>query len=97
MPTYIMLCRYTKQGIEKIKEGPPRLDERKKAFAAMGAKVAAMYLVMGRYDTIVVVEAPDDETMTKLVLDTASKGAVRTETLRAYPEAEFRKIVSALP
>jgi uncharacterized protein with GYD domain len=52
---------------------------------------------MGRYDTIVVVEAPDDETMTKLVLDTASKGAVRTETLRAYPEAEFRKIVSALP
>jgi len=97
MPTYIMLCRYTQQGIDKIKDGPSRLDERKKSFEAMGAKVTAMYLVMGQYDSVVVVEAPDDETMTKLALNTASKGAVRTETLRAYTEDEFRKIVSALP
>ena len=97
MPTYIMLVRYTQQGIEKIKEGPSRLDASKKAFEAMGAKVKDFYLVMGQYDVVVVVEAPDDETMSKLALSVGSKGATRTETLRAYTENEFRKIVAALP
>jgi len=96
MATYIMLMRYTQQGIEKIKEGPSRLDASKKAFESMGAKVKDFYLVMGRYDTVAVIEAPDDETMSKLALSVGSKGAVRTETLRAYTEDEFRKIVASL-
>ena len=97
MPTYIMLMRYTQQGIEKIKEGPSRLDTSKKEFESMGAKIVAMYLVTGRYDTIVVAEAPNDETIAKLMLKVGSKGAVRSETLRAFPENEFRKIVAGIP
>ena len=96
MPTYIMLMRYTQQGIEKIKESPSRLDASKKAFEAMGAKVKDFYLVMGQYDTVAVIEAPDDETMSKLALSVGSKGAARTETLRAYTENEFRKIVAGI-
>ena len=96
MPTYIMLMRYTQQGMEKIKEGPSRLDASKKAFEAMGAKVKDFYLVMGQYDTVAVIEAPDDETMSKLALSVGSKGTVRTETLRAYTENEFRKIVAGI-
>ena len=55
------------------------------------------YLVQGRYDIVVVVEAPDDETVTKWALDVGSKGAVRTETLRAFTEDEYRKMIAALP
>jgi uncharacterized protein with GYD domain len=97
MATYIVLSRYTQQGIEKIKDSPARLDAAKKAFRAMGAEIKEFYLTMGRYDFVVVVEAPDDETVAKLALATGSLGNVRTETLRAFPEDEFRKIIAALP
>jgi len=52
---------------------------------------------MGRYDTVFIVEAPDDETVAKAVMALASLGNVSTETLRAFTEDEYRKIVAALP
>ncbi len=55
------------------------------------------YLVIGQYDAVVVAEAPDDETVAKLALAIGSEGNVRTETLRAYTEDEYRKIIAALP
>jgi len=97
MATYITLIRYTQKGVESIKEGPGRLDAAKKAFKAMGAEVKAFYLVLGRYDAVVIGEAPDDETATKLALAIGSHGSIRTETLRAYPEDEYRKIIASLP
>jgi len=97
MPTYISLLRYTQQGIQNIKEGPTRLDAAKQGFEAMGAKILAFYLVMGQYDAVVVTEAPDDETAAKLALSIGSQGAIRTETLRAFPEDEYRKVIAALP
>jgi uncharacterized protein with GYD domain len=97
MPTYIVLLRYTQQGVEKIKESPARLDAAKKAFRAMGAELKQWYLVMGQYDAVVVGEAPDDETVAKLALAIGSQGSIRTETLRAFTEDEYRKIVAALP
>ncbi len=97
MPTYITLLNFTQQGIEKIKDGPARLDAAKQAFRAMGAEIKAFYLVMGQYDAVVVAEAPDDETVAKLALATGSLGNVRTETLRAFTEDEYRKIVASLP
>jgi len=97
MPTYISLLRYTQQGIQNIKEGPARLDAAKQGFEAMGAKVLAFYLVMGQYDAVLVAEAPDDETVAKLALSIGSQGAIRTETLRAFPEDEYRKVIAALP
>ena len=97
MATYIVLMSYTQQGIEKIKEGPSRLDRAKQKAQAMGAEVTEFYLTMGRHDVVFVVEAPDDETVAKLNLSFGSRGNVRTETLRAFTEEEYRKIIAALP
>jgi uncharacterized protein with GYD domain len=97
MATYITLACWTQKGVENIKESPLRLDEAKKTFLAMGAELKAFYLVMGQYDMVVVSEAPDDETASKIALAIGSKGGIRTETLRAYNEHEYRKIMAALP
>jgi len=97
MPTYISLIRYTQKGIEDIKESPARLDAAKQAFRAAGAELKQWYLVMGQYDAVVISEAPNDETVAKLALAIGSKGAVRTESFRAFTEDEYRKIIAALP
>lgn len=92
-----MLHRYTQKGIEKIKESPARLDAAKKAFKAIGAELKQFYLVAGQYDIVTISEAPNDETIAKCALNLASKGNVTTETLRAFTEDEYRKIITALP
>jgi len=97
MATYIILLRFTQQGIKNIKESPDRVDAVKQTFRAMGAEVKEFYSVMGKYDTVLVVEAPDDETIAKLTLAIGSLGNVRTETLRAFTEDEYRKIIADLP
>jgi uncharacterized protein with GYD domain len=97
MATYISLLHYTQQGMQNIKESPARLDAAKKAFRAMGGELKQWYLVMGQYDAVVVTEAPDDETASKMFLAVGALGSVRTETLRAFTEAEYRKIIAALP
>jgi uncharacterized protein with GYD domain len=97
MPTYVTLLSYTQQGIKNIKESSKRLDAAKKAYESMGAKLRDFYLVMGRYDIVLVSEGPDDETMAKAALAIGSLGNVRSETLRAFTEDEFRKIVASLP
>ena len=97
MATYISLLSFTQQGVENIKESPARLDAAKQAFQAMGAELKEFYLVMGQYDAVVISEGPDDETAAKLALAIGSAGAIRTETLRAFTEDEYRKIIAALP
>jgi uncharacterized protein with GYD domain len=97
MATYISLLRFTQQGIENIKESPARLDAAKQLFQSMGSELKEFYLVTGHYDAVVVTEGPDDETAAKLVLKIGSLGAVRTETMRAFPEEEYKKIVAAIP
>jgi uncharacterized protein with GYD domain len=97
MPTYITLLHFTQKGIETIKEGPARLDRAKQAFKEVGAELKAFYLVTGRYDAVVVVEAPNDEAVARIALSSASAGNVRSETLRAFTEAEYRKIIASLP
>jgi uncharacterized protein with GYD domain len=97
MPTYITLAKFTQKGIEEIKNGPTRLEEAKKTFEAMGAKIKDFYLVTGKYDMLVIVEAQDDETIAKLALIIGSKGTSRTVTFRAFTENEYRKIIDELP
>ena len=97
MPTYISLLKFTQKGAETIKEGPKRLDAAKKRFKEAGAEVKAWYLVMGEYDAVAITEAPNDEIVAKLALATGMMGSVRTETMRAFTEAEYRKIVASLP
>jgi uncharacterized protein with GYD domain len=97
MATYISLVSYTQKGVESIKQLPARIDAARQAAKAVGAEIKQVYLVMGQYDAVVISEGPDDETAAKLVLATAMQGNVRTETLRAFPEAEFKRIVAGLP
>jgi uncharacterized protein with GYD domain len=97
MATFIILLHFTPQGIGNIKESPKRLDAAKQAFRAMGAELKQWYLVQGQYDAVVIAEAPDEETAMKLALLIGSQGNIRTETLRAFTEDEYRKIITALP
>jgi uncharacterized protein with GYD domain len=97
MPTYIMLNRYTSQGIATVKQSPARIDDLKQVFKANGAEIKQVFLVMGAYDTVLVVEAPDDEACARLSLTICAAGNVRVETLRAFTEDEFRRIVAAIP
>lgn len=97
MPKYISLIKWTQQGIENVKESPNRYEAFKKLCKSLGAKVDAVYLTMGRYDLVVIVDAPDSEVIAKIMLSTGSKGSTTTETLQAFTEEQYRKILAALP
>jgi len=97
MPTYITLARWTQKGIEQIKESPTRLKAFKQAVESAGGKVKAFYVVTGQYDMVIVSEAPNDDAIAKVALLTGSKGSTRSETVRAFTEDEYLKIIAALP
>jgi uncharacterized protein with GYD domain len=97
MPTYVSLINYTDQGVRNVKDSPKRLDAAKKLIKDMGGELKAVYLTMGAYDLVTVAEAPNDETVAKFVLTLAAAGNVRTVTMKAFPETEYRKLVSTLP
>jgi uncharacterized protein with GYD domain len=97
MPTYVSLLRYTEEGIKKIKDSPTRLEAAKQSVRAMGGELKTFYLVMGQYDAVVISEAPDDEAASRFALATGARGYVRTETMRAYTEDEYRRLIAALP
>jgi uncharacterized protein with GYD domain len=97
MPTYVTLLRYTQKGIESIKDGPTRLENAKKMMDAGGGKLIGFYLTMGQYDAVAVVEYPNDEAVARSSLAGAAQGYVRSETMRAFTEDEYKKIVGSLP
>jgi len=97
MKTYIALVNWTQKGIQEVRESPSRVDKAKAAVAAAGGKMKAFYVTLGRYDMVAVIEVPDEATYGKVILTLGSRGGVRTETLSAFTEAEFREIVEALP
>ncbi len=97
MATYINLINYTDQGIRNIKDSPKRLDAAKKLLKELGGEMKTFYLTLGTYDIVIVTEAPSDEVVAKFVLALASAGNVRTTTLKAFPEAVYRKIIQGLP
>jgi uncharacterized protein with GYD domain len=96
MGHYISLVRYTQQGAAKIKESPARLDAARKATEEAGGKIHAWYLTMGKYDAVLISEFPNDETAAKFVLASAAAGNITTQTLKAFTETEYRKIVGSL-
>ena len=97
MPTYVSLLRFTQQGIQNIKESPDRVQASRQAFEAAGARLKDIYVVTGQYDFVAVIEAPDDETAATVGLALSAQGNVRTETMRAFTEEEYRRIIAALP
>ncbi len=97
MATYIMLLNYTDQGIRNVKDSPNRLDAAKALAQDLGGEFKQTYLTLGAYDFVAVLELPNDEAAAKFALAVCSLGNVRTTTLKAFPEEEFREIIAALP
>ena len=97
MATYIVLINYTDQGIRNIKDSPRRADAARQALSDMGGEMKELYMTMGGYDLVVVAEAPSDDVMAKFALTVGSQGNVRTTTLKAFSEAEYRGIIQSLP
>ena len=96
MGHYVTLIRYTQQGAAKIKESPARLAAARKAAEAAGGKIHAWYLTMGKYDAVIISEFPNDAASAKFMLATGATGNITTQTLKAFTEAEYRKIVASL-
>ena len=97
MPLYIILGKYTKEGITKIKGSPMRYDAAKKVAQSVGGEIKNLYYTMGQYDFLSAVEAPNNEAMMQILLAIGSGGAVSTETLVAIPAAKGAEIIRKLP
>ena len=89
MATYIMLTRLTDRGAETIKGNPARIQAVDKEMEGFGVKVVAQYAVLGQYDFVTVIEAPDNITVARVSAELASRGSVRIQTLPAVPIGEF--------
>ncbi len=96
MPTYITLANYTDQGIRNVSDSPARLEAAKALIKEMGGEMKAFYLTMGTHDVVFVSEMPNDEAMAKLALKLGALGNIRTTTLKAFSESEYRRLVAEL-
>ena len=97
MPTYITLLRYTQKGIENIRDHPSRVEKAQAAVKAYGGELKALYLTMGHYDEVAILEMPDDTSYAKFTLATSSQGWVRSETLHGFTNEEWHEILVGLP
>jgi uncharacterized protein with GYD domain len=96
MATFILLADYTDNGFRHVKDSPKRLDAARETATKLGAQLKDFYLCMGGHDIVAIVDAPSDEVMATFVLSLAGVGAVRTTTLKAFDEQEYRKIIGSL-
>jgi uncharacterized protein with GYD domain len=94
MATFVGLMKFTDQGVKSIKELPKRVEENKKRMKEMGVEIKSWHLTLGRYDVVVVFDAPNDEAAAKAAIGIASQGNAHTETLRAFSLEELGKILS---
>jgi uncharacterized protein with GYD domain len=94
MATFITTIKFTQQGIENIKDSPKRAAAFKSAAKKLGVKVTDVYWTLGSFDGVVIVDAPDDETVTAAMLQVGALGNVHTSTVRAFNASEFEKILS---
>jgi uncharacterized protein with GYD domain len=89
MPTYIMLSTLTSEGVQTVKNNPQRIKEVNKEIEQIGAKVVDQWAVLGQFDFVNVVEAPDEKTMAKVSLELGSRGTAQYQSLAAIPIDEF--------
>jgi len=93
MPRYITLLDWTDQGVQNFKESVDRYEAAEKAFQELGVSFEDVHWTLGRHDLVGVVNAPDDETLAAALLQVASLGNIRSETLRAFTRDEMRGII----
>ena len=97
MSTYIMLINYTDKGIQNIKSSPKRADAAKFLARSCGAELKELYLTLGTYDLVAIVEASEDDAVARFSLSLDSIGNVRSFTMKAFGEQEYRNIIETLP
>lgn len=83
MATYILLSTLTDEGRRTVKDRPDRIQEVNKEIEAMGARVIGQYAVLGLYDFVNVVEAPDNEAVARISVELGSRGTIQIMTLPA--------------
>ena len=96
MPHYILLINWTEQGISKIKESADRYNSFKDSLERAGGKLIGGYYTFGKYDVVIIIEAPNDETVMSIMLKVGSAGNVRTRTVKAFPADQGIKIIKDL-
>ncbi len=96
MSTYIMLSSWTDQGIRQVKDSPHRLDAARQLCRQHGAEITGFYMTMGAHDLVIIIEAPNDEEFAKLAVSIAKGGNIRTTTLKAFDEEQYRKIIGSV-
>jgi uncharacterized protein with GYD domain len=97
MATFVMLIRYTDEGVRHFKEFRSRMDHARRGAEELGVRIESFYLTMGEYDAVVTIDAPDLKTAAKLSLINAANGRVRTVTMPAFSEDETAEIAGDLP
>ncbi len=91
MGYYVILSTLTDEGRKTIKENPKRILEVNKEIEKMGIKVKEQFAVLGPYDFVNIVEAPDNATIMKMSVELGSRGSVHLLSLAALPVEEFIK------
>ena len=88
MATFVVLAKWTDKSFAALKDAPGAAEEFKKAVTAMGAQLKGWYILMGRYDEMCILEAPNAETIAKILIPLSVKYGGKTETMQAFDEAE---------
>lgn len=96
MATYLIHLNWTEQGIRNVKDSPKRLDAAKKTLKDLGGEVKAFYMTQGPSDALLIVDVPTDEALANFALKIGAAGNVRTSTVRAYAEDEYRRIIGGV-
>jgi uncharacterized protein with GYD domain len=89
MPIYIMISTLTDDGRKTIKKHPERIEEVNREIENMGAKVLAQYALLGQYDFLSILDAPNNESISKISIDLGARGTIQIMTLPAIPVDEF--------
>jgi uncharacterized protein with GYD domain len=91
MATYVMLTSLTDEGRRTVKENPERIREVNKEVEEMGARIVAQYVVLGQYDFVNILDAPDNETVSRVAVELGSRGTLQTTTMAAMTLDDFVK------
>ena len=93
MAHYVLLLKWTEQGIKNVKDTGKRAEAAKAAFEKAKAKMVDCVWTLGPYDLVINAEAPDDETITAIAISLGKLGNVTTTTMRAFDEAEMGRVL----
>ncbi len=96
MPTYVVLMNWTDQGIRNVRDTVQRRGQADELAQKHGATIEEVYWTVGPYDIVTIVEAPDDESVTAMLLELGTGGNLRTTTLRAYDSDQMSGIIQRL-